>query len=260
MEEAFRRKALAGLAVLIILFCIFSLYLFLILPQREAVAFSIVNLDEVGQSPFDYSNLQEKFNETAFLENYTVTQLNVYNRYLEIVPKSNPDVVITLWRHEDLDFYFITEGYMLTGAFGQMESYQELKNEMRNEQIAVLEHIDRTDFADGLEIDDYSFAGEPRYGFVLAFFSLAAFIILLMFMMAFRQGWLLANLKLIFSNIPLFFGVVSLYFSIGFGLVCAWVTFTGTGPDETLICWALPAAQLIVGTYLIVAETKALAQ
>jgi len=257
MEEAFRKKALVGLVVLILLFCSFSVYLFVFLPHREAVSIGYVTLYETD---LNYSILKDKFFEPAFLENFTVTEIDSNYVHLEIVSKSNPDVVITLYKEQEGNLTFITEGYMLTGAFGKMGNSQVLRNEMLEEQAAVLEYIDQPAPIDDSGIDDSSIAGEPRYGYMLAFFGLAALIILLAFMMIFRQGWLLTNVKLIGTNVPIFFGVVSLYFSIGFGLMCAWATFSGTGPDETFICWTLPAAQLIVGTYLIVAETKALAQ
>ena len=260
MGEKFRKKALAGLAILIILFCIFSLYLFKFEPQREAVLFSFVQLNENAPNPLNYSNLQDKFNEPAFLENNTVTQLDMNYRYLEIVPKSNPDVVITLCWYQDEGFHFITEGYMLTGAFGAMGSYQELGNEMREEQTAVLEYIGQSDLAYNIEIEDYSYAAEPKFGHMFVFFAWLSLIILYVFLLAYRDGWLLANMKLIDTNVPIFFGVVSLYFSIGFGLMCAWATIANMILDERLICWIVPATFLIVGIYLIVAETKALAQ
>ena len=257
MEKELRRKSMAVLVVLILLFCSFSFYLFIILPHREAVSMGWVTLDETD---LNYSEIKVKFSEPSFLENFTVTEINSNYVYFEIVPKSNPDVVMTLYKEQEGNLTLYTDGYMLTGAFGKMENSQELRNEMVEEQAAVLEYIGQPAPIDDSGIDDSSIAGEPRYGLMLAFFGFAALIILLVFMMIFRQGWLLANAKLIATNIPIFFGVVSLYFSIEFGLICAWATFTGTGPDETLICWTVPAAQLIVGTYLIVAETKALAQ
>jgi hypothetical protein len=214
----------------------------------------------LNETDSNYSKLQDKFSEPAFLENFTVTELNSGNMYLEIVPKSNEDVVITLYQEQDGNLTFITNGYVLTGAFGQMESSQELRNEMRDGQTAVLEYIGQTALVDDIEIEDYSYAAEPQFDIVFAFFGFAALIILFVFMMVFRQGWLLANFKLIGINVPIFFGVVSLYFSIGFGLICAWVTIVSILWDVWLICWTVPATFLIVGIYLIVAETKALAQ
>jgi hypothetical protein len=257
MEEKLLRKAMAVLVVLVLLFCSFSVYLFVIVPHREAVSISSVTLYETD---LNYSVLKDKFSEPSFLENFTVTEINSNYVRLEIVPKSNPDVVMRLYKEQEGNLTLYTDGYMLTGVFGKMGNSQELRNEMVEEQAAVLEYIGQPAPIDDCGIDDSSIAGEPRYGLMLGFFGFAALIILLVFIMVFRQGWLLANLKLVGANIPLLFGVVSLYFAIGFGLMCAWATFTGTGPDETLICWALPAAELIVGTYLIVAETKALAQ
>lgn len=251
---------MAVLVVLLLLFCSFSVYLFVFVPHREAVSFGWVTLDETDPNFMNYSELHDKFSEPSFLQNYTVTELNSGNAYLEIIPKSNENVVITLFQDQDGNLSFATHGYVLTGAFGKMESSKEIKNEMREEQTVVLEYIGQSALVDKIEIEDYSYAAEPRFDLVLYFFSFTALIILLVFMMIFRQGWLVANVKLIGTNVPLFFGVVSLYFAISFGLMCAWVTLASVLWDVWLICWTVPVTFLIVGTYLIIAETKALAQ
>ena len=222
--------------------------------------FTEIDYFEPVLDSWNYSELHDVYNQASFRQNYTISGApSDPDTWLVIEPKNNSNFVVYVVDYEG-DIYFRVVGYMVVGAFGTMGSWSELESNIQIELRTILSYVEHPELADNLVWDDDDFAMWPSFYHVLTYFGFAALILLTVFIMFFKQGLLLTNLKLIGTNISLLFGVVSLYFAIGFGLLCAWATYSGVGPDETLICWTVPATFFIVGTYLTVAETKALAQ
>jgi hypothetical protein len=260
MEEKLRKKALAILILLILLFSLYCVYLATVVPDRRAVLYTDIDYFDSVLDSWNVSDLRNIYNQPSFLQYYNVNVNSSVPHWLAIIsPKNNSNIVIYLSNYEG-DIYFHADGYMMVGALGTTDSWPNLEEDIRAELVIVLTYIGHPELANNLIWDDNDFATMLSFFHFFAFFGFAALIIMLVFMRVFRQGWLLTNLKLIDRNVPLFFGVVSLYFSIGFGLICAWMTIADAGMNIWLICWAVPATFLIVGIYLIVAETNALAQ
>jgi hypothetical protein len=93
MEEAFRKKALAGLIALIVIFATFSAYIFIIVPEKRPLYDTYMDQGEAVLDSMNYSELVQTFHDSKFLENYTVEPSPDSTDVLVIIPKNYPDLV-----------------------------------------------------------------------------------------------------------------------------------------------------------------------
>lgn len=259
MEATFRRKAIAVLAALLLVFGGYCYFLVTVVPRSEAVVFTVIYSGNSALDSWNFTELKSMYYQPAILMNYSVNPSPIDFDNLEIVPKNNSNVMIHLSQYDGEGFYFFAEGYMMVGAFGATGDWVELENEITYHLTIILGHIGHPELAQRLFWDDNDFAAYLSVFHIFGFFGFTALIIMFVFMVVFRKGWLLVNIKLIDRNVPIFFGTCALYLSFGFGLFCAWVTATGVGPDERLVCWAVPAVFFTTGLYLLIAEMKTIA-
>jgi hypothetical protein len=259
MEEKFRRKVWAGLFVIILGFGIFCAFLTTVKPERVTALYIEVDWFDSELDALNISDLRNLFNETAFLENYSIGPTNESEGIITIRPIENPDIVITLCRREG-DIYFYGEAYNEMDALSDNPNYLNLKQEMLFEISRILEYVGHGELAEHLEInpaDDNDFIGIDQMIRVFAFFSLLALIIVYCSMMVYQKGNVLGNMLenagLKAPNDSMIFGLLFMYFSTGMGLMDLWFMVTGQlFAASNVGCLVVCGLFLILGIYLIV--------
>jgi hypothetical protein len=236
MEKELRKKALAGLAILLLCFVILSLFLTTIEPENIAVAYTYVDYQDSELDSLNYTELQAMFYQPSFLENYSVGPAAYEHYSLEIIPKDNPDIVIYLGCYEG-DIFFNADGYMMVGAFFNDGDWDDMEKAGSDELTQVLGHIGRAELVHDLYWDDYDFSMIAGFFHTFAFLGIISLIIVYLFMMFFKDGWLIKNFKLIDSNVDILLGISLIFFmtlSIVFWL---WLTASdGASAERTAFC------------------------
>ncbi len=250
MERTTRNKALAVLIVLLIIFGAYCVYLFSVKVERRAVICTFVDVNQPVLDNLNYSEFQDMFYQSEFLEYYQVgPPIDNYSD-LVIIPKHNPDIVFILSQYDEY-IYLRIDGYMKVGPFGATESFFDLQEEIITELNIISEHLGLSEHLSHQGFDDYDFAVWPEFHHYAGFFGLAAFIIVYTFALFYKDGWMLRNPKAIDNFPDLIVGMWFIYLGIAVGLFAITMIIVDWLFYEMLVCLAVPGILLLVGFYLV---------
>ena len=246
--ERTARKALTVLVVMLIVFGAYSYYLFAIKPESRAVIFTFVDSNQPVLDGLDNSSIQEMFSQPDFLLNYTVDN-SPDDGLLQMYPNNNPDVVFTFENYNG-DVYFLIQGFMKVTPLGTWESYPDLQEEAITEMRILLDHMGYGGQTSYDHWDSYNSVGFPELEHMAGFFGFAALILVYIFAMLYRRGWILEEGPAI-ENFPLLMvGLFMIYLGTGLGLLLM-MSMSMRWMDEFIVCTAAPAILLLVGYYFV---------
>ncbi|MDO9536905.1 MAG: hypothetical protein Q7J68_01130, partial [Thermoplasmata archaeon] len=222
MEKELRKKALVGLVALIVAFAAFCAYMFIVVPEKQAVYFTFLDSNEAVLDSLNYSELQQSFYEPAFLENYTVRPKTEGDEALDIIPKHNPDLVVSLLRDNE-DIYLIAEVYITVGAFGGMGGrFSEIIPEFEEDIRAIARYMGHEEIAADFYWDDNDFTTFPNFILIFMFFGLMATVFTYSMIMTVRKGKVLEeffNYRFTDNNLSVAFFI---YLASGFCFLYIW--------------------------------------
>jgi hypothetical protein len=259
MEETFRKKALAGLVVLLVLLGIYSGFLTQVPTERTDQLSAFIDHHDSYLDYLNESALMDLFYDPYFLENYSVSNQSQYG-LLEIIPKSNPDIEITLYRDGN-DVSLIASGYININALSTDKDYGTLETETRLELEKVLDYMGHPELKRMIAVDDNDFAEIDLMFRQAIFFGLLALLLIYFFLVSFKDGFLFINNKWVTANERVFVGLGMMYLSIVLGLLNIWnmlsigVFYTGCA-----VCLVILAILFILGFFLILKEMKIVGQ
>jgi hypothetical protein len=251
MEKKFRRKALAGLVILLLAFGGYCAYLTQVQTESASILSAFVDEEESALDYLNDSVLLDYFYSSDFLENFTVSNMTEYGM-LEMIPKDNPDIVITLRRSNyDNDLFLIATGYANVGALSTEKRFVTLKQDIHDVLERVLEYIGHGELAERITYDDDDFATLTLEMRVIAFIGLLTLIIVFVFMMIYKRGWLLENYRIIGDTVNMFFGLGLIFVTTSILLLGIFGMIVDPEVDFRIGCLALVPVLFILGVYLV---------
>ena len=259
MEEKFRRKALAGLVALLVVFGGDCVYITSIEPEREAILYISWDYMRPKLDSMNQTQYQAIFDNSSFLSNYSVEWgQGQYGDEFIIKVLGNPDVEIVL-NHDNEDYYFMAIGYAESDALPGNENYRNLGDSTADELACVLGFLGHTVNPKALYWDDY-FSLFPDFERAFVFFGLLTLIIIYGFMIIYKKGWLLQNFRKTITNEDLVLGLAIMYIATVLGLINIW--YMSASPEFFFSgnCLVLYGMFLILGYYAISMETRKLTQ
>jgi hypothetical protein len=249
MEEKFRRKALARLVALILVFCAFLAYLSTFEPERVQVL-GVYRYDWPELDGANVTLICEKLNSPDFMENYTVEMFPGGYDIARITPKNDIDVEVTFYDYQG-DLNLNADGYMSLHPLRNDGDYEKLADRAAEHLSAVAAHIGYPIDPETLHWDDNDFATWPYFWIDVVFFALLAAIATYGFMFAYRKGWLLENYRVVPMNSDVLVGLGFIYCSAGLGLFMLRAMAYGAVNACVSGCLVVDFIFLVAGVYAI---------